>query len=60
MEFINTPIGYNKPIIQIHPQVYNTSHLLPFTSNKLNEALVKSQLLDLNITDEDLKSSGIC
>ena len=28
-------------------------------SNKLNEALVESQLLDLNITEEDLKSSGI-
>ena len=28
-------------------------------SNKLNETLVESQALDLNITDEDLKSSGI-
>ena len=28
-------------------------------SNKLNEVLVESQALDLNITDEGLKSSDI-
>jgi len=59
MEFINAPIEHDKPIIQIHQQAYNTSRLLPFTSSKLNEVLVESQLLDLNITDEDLKSSDI-
>jgi serine/threonine protein kinase len=54
MEFINAPIGNNNSIIQSHPQAYNTSRILPFTSSKLNEALVESQLLELNITDEDL------
>jgi hypothetical protein len=59
MEFINAPpIEYNKPIIQSHPQAHYASRLLPFTSSKLNETL-ESQLLDLNITDKDLKSSGI-
>jgi len=60
MEFINAPIRHDKPIIQNHQQAYNTSRLLPFTSSKLNEILIESQLLDLNITDEDLKLSGIC
>ena len=58
MEFINASIEHNKPIIQPHLQAYYTSHLLPFTSSKLNETLVESQFLDLNITEEDLKSSG--
>ena len=58
MEFMNAPIGHNKPIIQSHPQAYYASRLLPFTSSKLNETLVESQFLDLNITEEDLKSSG--
>ena len=56
MEFINAPIGHNKPIIQSHPQAYYTSRLLPFTSSKLNEILVKSECLDCNI---DFKSPGI-
>jgi serine/threonine protein kinase len=47
MEFINAPIGNNKPIIQSHPQAYHISRLLPFTSSKLNETLA-----NLNITDE--------
>jgi serine/threonine protein kinase len=60
IEFINAPIGrYNESMItKSHPQAYNTSRLLPFTSSKLNEVLIESQFLDLNITDEDLKSSG--
>jgi hypothetical protein len=56
MEFINAPIEYNKPIVKPHTQAYYTSRLLPFTSSKLNEAI---ENLDLNITEEDLKSSGI-
>ena len=48
MEFINAPLGIDKPIIQSHPQAYNISCLLPFTSSKL-----ESQLLELNITDEN-------
>ena len=52
MEFINAPpIEYNEPITQSHPQAYYASRLLPFTSSKLNEILVKSQLSDLIITD---------
>ena len=53
MEFINAPIEHNKPINQSHPQAYYTSRLLPFTSSKLNEILVKSECLDCNI---DFKS----
>ena len=52
MEFINAPsIKYNKHITQSHPKAYFTSRLLPFTSSKLNETLIESQLSDLIITD---------
>ena len=56
-EFKNIPIKHNNPIItESHSQAYYTSRLLPFTSSKLNEILVKSECLDCNI---DFKSPGI-
>ncbi|GBC08563.1 hypothetical protein RclHR1_08220001 [Rhizophagus clarus] len=39
MEFINAPIGNNNLITESHPQAYYTSHLLDFTSKKINEVL---------------------
>jgi serine/threonine protein kinase len=51
MEFINAPIGHNKPIVQFHPQAYCTSRLLPFTSNKLNEILESECIDDCIIND---------
>ena len=59
MEFINAPIGHNKPIAQPHSQAFYTSRLLPFTSSELKKVLVETQHFDLNITDEDLKLSGM-
>jgi serine/threonine protein kinase len=56
MEFINTPIGNNKLITEIHPQACYTSRLLDFNSKKLNEILA-SECLDCMI--EDIKSLGM-
>jgi hypothetical protein len=42
MEFINTPIEYNNPITEFHPQAYYKSCLLNFTSEKLNKILEES------------------
>ncbi|GES79114.1 kinase-like domain-containing protein [Rhizophagus clarus] len=39
MEFINAPVGNNNPITKSHPQAYYKSHLLDFTSSKVNEIL---------------------
>ncbi|PKY61184.1 hypothetical protein RhiirA4_485807 [Rhizophagus irregularis] len=40
MEFINAPIGqYNNLVTKSHPKACYTSHLLSFTSKKLNEIL---------------------
>ena len=51
MEFINAPpIEYNEPITQYHPQAYNASRLLPFTSSKLNEIL-ESECMDCMVSD---------
>ncbi|GBC01577.1 hypothetical protein RclHR1_04240007 [Rhizophagus clarus] len=45
MEFINAPIGHDNPDTESHPQVYYTSRLLNFTSERLNEIL-ESECLD--------------
>jgi serine/threonine protein kinase len=45
MEFINSPIGHGTSATESHPQACYTSHLLDFTSKKLNEIL-KSECLD--------------
>jgi len=50
MEFINAPIGHDKPIVQSHPQAYYASRLLPFTSSKLNEIL-ESECMDCMVND---------
>ncbi|GBC09946.1 hypothetical protein RclHR1_09220002 [Rhizophagus clarus] len=39
MEFITAPIGNKNLITESHPQAYNTSRLLDFTSGELNKVL---------------------
>ncbi|GBB88914.1 hypothetical protein RclHR1_31650001 [Rhizophagus clarus] len=51
MEFINAPIGNNKRITEFHPQACYTSHLLDFTSRKVNEIL-ESKCLDYIVVDD--------
>ncbi|PKC62926.1 kinase-like protein [Rhizophagus irregularis] len=56
MEFINAPIKHNNQIVESHPQVCYTSHLLDFTSEELNESLEGFQglkFLELKQKDDD-------
>ncbi|CAG8688001.1 17845_t:CDS:2 [Rhizophagus irregularis] len=49
MEFINAPIGHNNNLSnESHPQAYNTSRLLGFTSKELNEILESKDSPDLD------------
>ncbi|GBC00665.1 hypothetical protein RclHR1_03930015 [Rhizophagus clarus] len=50
MEFINAPTGNNNPITEFHPQACYKSHLLDFTSKKLNEIL-ESECLNYVVND---------
>ncbi|PKY55141.1 hypothetical protein RhiirA4_474408 [Rhizophagus irregularis] len=52
MEFINAPIEHNNHIVKSHPQACYTSHLLDFTSKKLNEIL-ESQDKSLELKQKD-------
>ncbi len=51
MEFINAPVGHIKPIIKSHPQASFTSRLFDFTSEKLNNEILKSEFLSCKIED---------
>ncbi|UZO13395.1 uncharacterized protein OCT59_004894 [Rhizophagus irregularis] len=56
MEFTNAPIKHNNQIVESHPQVCYTSHLLDFTSEELNESLEGFQglkFLELKQKDDD-------
>ncbi|PKC50271.1 hypothetical protein RhiirA1_486878 [Rhizophagus irregularis] len=51
MEFINAPIKHNNLIVKSHPKACYTSHLLDFTSEKLNE------ILELEFLEQKYQSS---
>jgi serine/threonine protein kinase len=57
MEFINVPIGHNNLIAEPHSQAYYTSHLLDFTSKKLNEIL--EEFLELNSFESNHNQKNI-
>ena len=53
MEFINAPIGHNKPTIQSHPQAYYTSRVCEFTSKELNDEMENLNLETMEIPESE-------
>ncbi|CAB4404378.1 unnamed protein product [Rhizophagus irregularis] len=60
MEFINAPIGqYSNLATKSHPKACFTSHLLDFTSKKLNEILESEDSQAYHTSHSDLNDCVI-